>query len=371
MPTLIKYEPNTKLLAREFTRNLNNSICNALIYKPVNIEEIKLGDLFIVGEINQDADLTVENTNIINRIFSQIKKEYYRDYKRDSRKSFEESVKKANTFFAEIVSEKKYFNVQNINFIIAAYSNQLFHFTACGKAKIFLMRADAILEIEKKLFIEKKIYAPKIFTNIATGRLAKEDFLILATSLFPELFSPAAIKTFVENNSFEKTCEYILDTLQKDKKQSSYGLVAIKVATEENIPTIRYSYEELKNATNSCNPNRIGIIGAIGNVTEKQNINNADNYKSKILFLKNSGNDFFKKRLPKVSRRIKTKLLNIGKHLKYFFKKLLILKDTALKYSRNDAIHRKKTTIIATLTILFIAAVIIYFLMEKSTVIIK
>ena len=64
----------TQNCLRANLRNLNNSICNALIYKPVNIEEIKLGDLFIVGEINQDADLTVENTNIINRIFSQIKR---------------------------------------------------------------------------------------------------------------------------------------------------------------------------------------------------------------------------------------------------------------------------------------------------------
>src|SRR3989344_400006 len=174
MPTIMKQESNIKLLAREFARNLNDSVCDALIYKPVNIEESKLGDLFIVGEIDQNPLLTaknankeelkkfaVENTNIISQITSQIKREYYKDHKRDPRKSFEESVKKANAFFAEIVSEKKHFNAQNVNFIIASYANQLFHFTACGKSKIFLLRGDAILEIEKKLLIEKKIYAPK------------------------------------------------------------------------------------------------------------------------------------------------------------------------------------------------------------------
>ena len=36
----------TQNCLRANLRNLNNSICNALIYKPVNIEEIKLGDLF-------------------------------------------------------------------------------------------------------------------------------------------------------------------------------------------------------------------------------------------------------------------------------------------------------------------------------------
>ena len=376
MPTLLKCESNIKLLAREFTRNLNDSVCGALTYKPINIEEMKLGDLFIVGEINQNIASTSENANqkemkksdtentyIISQVSSQIKKEYYGDRKRDSRKSFEESVKKANTFFAEIVAQKKYFNIQNVNFIIAAYSNQLFHFTACGKAKIFLLRGDAVLEIEKKLLIEKKIYAPKIFTNIATGRLAKEDFLILASSRFPELFPPAVIKTVIANNSFEKSCEYISEALQKDKKQTSCGAITIKVVAGENVSTIRYSYEELKNTANTYNPNHIGIINADGNTTKKQNFNNTDNHKSRILF--------FKKRLPKISRRVQKEFFNFLDFIKYFFRKFLFLKNTIIKYSRNDTIRRKKTIIIITLIIFLIAAIIIYFLAEKSTIIIK
>lgn len=384
MPTLLKRESNTKLLAREFTRNLNDSVCDALIYKPINIEELKLGDLFIVGEINHNISPTPKNVNqkelkkiatensyIISQVASQIKKEYYKDRKRDSRKSFEEAVKKANAFFAEIVSEKKYFNIQNVNFTVAAYANQLFYFTACGKAKIFLLRGDAVLEIEKKLLVEKKIYAPKIFTNIATGRLAKEDLLIIATSRFPELFPLAAIKTVITNNTFEKSCEYISETLQKDKNHFSCGAIMLKVTAGENVSTIRYSYEELKNAANIYNPNRVGIISAVGNTAGKQNFNNTDNYKSKILFLKNSGNEFFKKRLPKISRRAKNGFLNFWGFIKYFLGKFLFLKNAVIILPRNDIIRRKKITIILTLIILLIAATIIYFAIEKSTIIIK
>ncbi|OWK27306.1 MAG: hypothetical protein US76_00100 [Parcubacteria group bacterium GW2011_GWA2_38_13b] len=394
----MKNELNIKLSTHEFTRNSNDSVCHTLIYKPINIEESKLGDLFIVGEIDQSSLSTAENTNreelekfaaentnIISQISSQIKREYYKDRKRDSRKSFEESIKKANSFFAEIVSEKKYFNIRNVNFIVAAYANQLFHFTACGKSKIFLLRGDSVLEIEKKLFIEKKIYAPKIFNNIATGRLAKKDFLILATSRFPELFPPAAIKTVIANNSFENSCEYISETLRKDKKQAPCGLIMIRVIAGENVSTIRYSYEELKNAANIYDPNRVDIINAAGNTTGKQNSGNANNYKSKILFLKNNGNEFLKQRLPKISCRAKKELFNFWGFIKYFFGKFLpacppvnktcrrvwLLKNAIIKYSRNGTIRRKKTTIIAALIIFLIAIIIFYFLTGKSTIIIK
>lgn len=384
MPTIIKQESNIKLLTQKFTRNSNNSVCDALIYKPINIEEIGSGELFISGEIERGADQkepeksAIENSRIINQIFSQIKKEYYKIPKRDPRKSFEESVKRANALFAEIVTEKKHFNIQNVNFIIAAYSNQSLYFTACGKIKILLLRGDAFWEIEKKLLIEKKIYAPRVFTNIATGRLANKDFLILATSGFSELLPSATIKTIAENNTFEKSCEYISNVLQKNEKQSPRGLIVIKVAAEENIPIIRYSYEELKNVASAHGQNRDNIIVASGSAAEKQSIDNANEHRPERFFSKRNSNIFFKQRLPGISYRAKKELFTSFNRVKYFFWKIpflisnfAYLKNIVSEYFFNDKIRRKKIIITILLIIFLSVAIIIYFATKKSMIIIK
>lgn len=236
---------NIKILAREFITNKENSICDAFIYNPINMEENKLGNLFIVGEIIcANREEYNDTSYIINQTATRVKKEYYGNTKRNPHDSFEESVKKANLFLAEVASEKKFFNIKNLNFIISSFSDQNFYFTACGTPKIFLLRENNLMDIEKKLLLPKKTSPSKVFVNIANGKLIKKDLLLLINSEFANLFSPIVLKTIMSNNNLNTVYEYISKTIKSGK--SSCGMIMLNAMEEKTGPVVRYSYEELK-----------------------------------------------------------------------------------------------------------------------------
>lgn len=252
---------NLSLKTHEFALSSSDFVCDVFAYKAMNIEESHLGNLLIVGEaitdknVKQKKNRDVHYPFIINQAASQIKKEYYQNPKRDAYKSLEESLKKANIFLAKTAAEKKHFNPGFMGFAIASYADQNLHFSASGKTKILLLRSDQLLDITKKLSSEERSES-KTFTNIASGKLIKDDLLLIVNSNFTETFPEAILKPIIINNTFEKIYDYLSETLKNDKNKASC-MIILKVIEDKNAPVVRYSYEELtKIGTDNKNKRR-------------------------------------------------------------------------------------------------------------------
>ncbi len=243
-----KEDLNTKAIAYDFAPNEGDSACRIFSYKPINVVEVRFGTLFILGELTNNSRYFYD---VINQVASIVKKEYYRESKRNARTSFEEAVKKANMFLAETAVKKPSFNIQGINFAITAYTGRELYFTACGASKIFLSRGEDFIDISKKLLIERPLNVAKAFANIASGELEKEDYVLMSSSQFLKVFSPVIIKAMLGNN-LETSFKNIVETIRKNEHKIFPGFMLAKIVGEKDSAAVRYSYEDLQKISASA-----------------------------------------------------------------------------------------------------------------------
>ena len=169
-----------------------DKIINGFAYEPINIEQKKLGNLYMLGEL---LNISPRNLQLLDRLASITKNYYYQNQKLLPEKAFIENLKKINEF---LFNKAKAGNVSwlgNLSFIILNLNffsfdkNQTeikkfnFLFTKTGKIEAVLLRAGDITNIGENLISEEiETYPLKIFKNIVSGELEENDILLLATN---------------------------------------------------------------------------------------------------------------------------------------------------------------------------------------------
>ena len=136
-----------------------HKIIDSFIYEPGNVYEKRLGNLYMAGELTQALP---QNARFLNSLASVIKKEYYgAGLKKSCQQSLQNSLKKANEFLDEDVS----------NFIL--------NFTKIGQIEVFLIRKGQILNIGQGLESQEEVHPLKVFSNIVTGKLVQDDKIVV------------------------------------------------------------------------------------------------------------------------------------------------------------------------------------------------
>lgn len=157
-------------------------VCDFLVYEPRNVEEARLGSLFILGKIENIPKNKYKNLDLLlNLLISVIKREFYSNYKRTTLEALETSLNKANLYLADFIEKGHTEWIGNLHFICGAFSQNALHITQAGEPIIKLFRGATISHIENKFPAQKKSHPLKTFTNIASGTIIDGDKIILAT----------------------------------------------------------------------------------------------------------------------------------------------------------------------------------------------
>lgn len=202
--------------------------CEVFVYQPENIEEMKLGNLFVVGKINSAP----EATHIINLLTSIIKREYYANRKRKPLSAMEESLKKANGALLELAKKENSPWINKINFIAAILIKDQLHFTALGQTKVFLLRGGRLTDLSKKLVpSQEKINPKKPFQSIASGKLFLGDTIISTTADIFNIIPQKGLKQILELGQIDQ----LQNIIQENKNFSAQGLVIIDIIPETEI----------------------------------------------------------------------------------------------------------------------------------------
>ena len=194
-----------------------------------------MGSLYLVGELKNALP---QNLRLLNQIASIIKKEYYSSFQKSSEESLKESLKRVNEFLAEELKKENVSWLGNLSLAIASLKGLDLNFTKVGNLKVFLSRGSQITDISKNLeFQEIEPYPLKVFSNIVSGKLAKDDKILILTKEAFEFFSLENLLTKIAKTDFldEKKLKEILKPEERDFLKIS-GICLLIILTEEALP---------------------------------------------------------------------------------------------------------------------------------------
>jgi hypothetical protein len=220
---------------------------DSFCYEPENIYEKRLGSLYIVGELKNTLP---QNEKLINKIVQVIRTKFYSFPINSFEKSFEESLKAANDFLAEEVKSDNTSWLGNLNLAVISVKNFEINFTKVGNVKIFLIRKGQITDIGERLkFQDIEPYPLKIFSNVATGKMAEDDQLMILTeeafqafSIESQLLNEIA-KIPVEDKSYGRNLKKALKQKEKILLQIS-GICLLIILKPELLSKKAFIFEK-------------------------------------------------------------------------------------------------------------------------------
>ena len=162
-------------------------IYESFCYEPENEQEGKLGNLYIVAEIQ---DTAINASQLLNNLASLIKQEYYSDFSQTPEKNFKKALEKVNKFLLNKAGE--YGDIEllkKIDLTVFTLSSQWqIYLSKKGNIKTIISREKEIQEINQK--------PSKTIENITSGELLQNDKVMV--------FTEQVFDYFENNNLIEK-----------------------------------------------------------------------------------------------------------------------------------------------------------------------
>jgi len=156
---------------------------DTFIYEPENTYEKRLGGLYMTGEL---SNILPKPKEFITNIAKTIKKSFYSLSSSNQEKALSHTLKAVNDFLKEEVKKENVNWLGNLNFAVLSIKGDDLVFTKTGDTKILLLRGGQVNDIGKNLNLEGvDPYPLKVFFNIAEGKLAEDDIvLVLSNNVF-------------------------------------------------------------------------------------------------------------------------------------------------------------------------------------------
>jgi hypothetical protein len=217
--------------AKEFS-NKPQTACEIFSYQPDNIEQVPLGNLYIVAELSCVKDCGHLN----NLLASLIKREYYLYPERGAIKSFRSALKKANNHLADLAKQGNLEWLGKFHFICASLAKEDLFFVQAGQAHAYLARQDHLVNLTRKIIPDsEKPHPSKIFSSIVTGKTETGDKIVFATPMLTELLSLNGLKQILNNNhNLSDISDQISKIAREENKILPLAILLLKI--EEDPP---------------------------------------------------------------------------------------------------------------------------------------
>lgn len=161
-------------------------------YAPENIYQQPLGSLVGFFEVKEFSE---ESAYIVNFLTSVLKKEYYINPKRPVTESLDSALHKVNMALSELAKHGNVEWLGKLNAAICVLEKNNAHFSVSGNAKMFLYRNQGLSEVSEDLASDFPEPHPlKTFINVSSGRLEKEDRLLITSADIFHILTVAEIK---------------------------------------------------------------------------------------------------------------------------------------------------------------------------------
>jgi len=224
-------------------KNKEDRIIDSFSCQPTNIYEKRLGNLYMAGELKQAMP---QNARFLNNLAAVIQKEYYSaGLKKSCQQGLLDSLKKANEFLDAEVQRGNVSWLGNLNFSILSFNDFLLNFTKIGDMKILLIRNSELSDISQNLESqEAETHSLKIFGNIVTGKLAKNDkVIVLNKDIFSALTQEKGFLNQFTQISDEKGIKEILKRKKQNLAELS-GICLFLIVTDESTSKQTLTFQQ-------------------------------------------------------------------------------------------------------------------------------
>ena len=145
-----------------------------------------MGGLYMVGFLK---NVLPQNARFLQILAEKIKEKYYTNVSLSSEKSLRETLRTANEHLEKVAKQGDVSWLGNLSFTVISLKKSDLNLTKVGDFKIFLIRKGQLIDIDQRLkFDEIEPYPLKIFGNIVSGKLAKNDVVLILSKEAYEAF---------------------------------------------------------------------------------------------------------------------------------------------------------------------------------------
>jgi len=226
-------QPRLNLYFREIVYHgpstKKDSVCGVFSYEALNVEDAKLGNLYLVGKIHDLPPKKHKNFDFLLALLaSAIKREFYADPRKNTLEALESALQSANIYLDDFTKRGHKEWLGNLDFTCLAFSRNNIHIGQTGNMLVYLLRGQTLSNIAKKFATTQKTSHPlKTFSNIASGILEENDKLIIATPDILEVIPNSKIKELFSGPSTEQLYEFIKENLEKESKNKTSDICSL------------------------------------------------------------------------------------------------------------------------------------------------
>lgn len=237
MPKASEKEKTFNILEKEV--NVISAVNNAKLGPYLDIfkhypENILLQPLGILTGFFKINDFSEESAYIVNFLSSLLKKEYYANPRRSIDNSLDSALRKVNLALSEIAKEGNINWLGKIEGAVCVLEKNNLHFSVCGNSKLLLIRNQIVTEISKDLSPEEIEPNPlKTFANVSSGRLEKEDKIIVCSEDIFDIFSLNELKKGANRFQKEKFVQFVKTALTNKLEMTGTIIIDLFEKKEE------------------------------------------------------------------------------------------------------------------------------------------
>src|SRR4030043_1453276 len=202
-----------------------DSVCGVFSYEALNVEEVGLGNLYIVGKISNLPPKKHKSFDfLLSLLASAIKREFYADTRKNTLEALESALQSANIYLTDFTKRGHDEWVGNLDFTCLAFSQNNIHIGQTGNMLVYLLRGETLTNIARKFSVGPKTNSPlKTFSNIASGTLEENDKLIITTTDILDIVSAQKIKELL-SFSTEKLYDFLKNYLEEQSKNKEASM---------------------------------------------------------------------------------------------------------------------------------------------------
>jgi len=202
-----------------FNPKNETKISESFHHQPKDAYEGKIGKLYMVGEISNPEK---KDYSLLQNIFHIAKEHYYKDTSLAPEKALKETLKELNDFIRERGCAGK------TDIVLVSSKNFFIHFGKMGRIKVFLSGKEKIEDIGEEL----ENTGSNVFSNMVSGKMKKEDKLMVFTPEIHKFFKKAKI---VEEMAKEKLDEKLMEKISSMQKEKAPKISGVALIMDHSI----------------------------------------------------------------------------------------------------------------------------------------